>query len=522
MRSSRLAYLLSALCLASLAVGSALPPSKVVLAPKPKPIGEVDPLPRDEAFPSRITPLRVQVLHGGGALDDADSITDRDTASQSTVSGAASLVFELEAPEKIGSLRLYGSPDLTLSVHCADETGWRPVPGLENIQMDQLGGGWSELLPPRPLPAPLSGPTSLPAGPAPRFQRSSSGVPARSRSSRPPPRGSPSWGTTRFPPPCAPSTPPPRRRRSRASRSPWPSTSRGTWPSSAAPTWCTSSTACARGWRSLGPSMAGLPRVGCVDAPSDTWSRQVERIDPEWLRPGDNHITFEPTPGNIPYAVRHVRVLAELDTAANAVERVASLGAPEMDRALHPAVDGDLDDAVDAGRRGDLGFGAGPHDRAAGAGPPPGRGSLGDARGARARGGRARPRARRLERRPPVRRLERAAARSGHQRVPAGARAVARRRRGVGCPRGAAPRQRSRTARGPAGDDPVVAHRGPVLRPRGLSSRLRLPAHAGRGGAADHASGNTVVDSTDGSFGVVVSKERGRLRRRRGQRSVER
>ena len=47
--------------------------------------------------------------------------------------------------------------------------------------------------------------------------------------------------------------------------------------------------------------------------------------------------------GSLPYAVRNVRLLVELDTAANAVEQVAVVGAhAPVERLLHPAADGDV------------------------------------------------------------------------------------------------------------------------------------------------------------------------------------
>ncbi|MFL6650857.1 MAG: SpvB/TcaC N-terminal domain-containing protein, partial [Sulfurifustaceae bacterium] len=64
---------------------------------------------------------------------------------------------------------------------------------------------------------------------------------------------------------------------------------------------------------------------GTLILPATTWSTQVERINPSWLKKGANTIKFSVLSSSSKdsgYTVRNVRVLAELDTGANIVETI--------------------------------------------------------------------------------------------------------------------------------------------------------------------------------------------------------
>ncbi|HLQ24523.1 MAG TPA: SpvB/TcaC N-terminal domain-containing protein, partial [Acidiferrobacterales bacterium] len=64
---------------------------------------------------------------------------------------------------------------------------------------------------------------------------------------------------------------------------------------------------------------------GMLILPTTTWSTQVERINPAWLKLGVNTIAFSVLSSSFKdagYTVQNVRVVAELDTGANMVETI--------------------------------------------------------------------------------------------------------------------------------------------------------------------------------------------------------
>lgn len=65
---------------------------------------------------------------------------------------------------------------------------------------------------------------------------------------------------------------------------------------------------------------------GALLLPTDTWSTQVERINPAWLQIGTNTIEFGVLSSSFKdagYTVRNVRVLLELDNGANMIEAIS-------------------------------------------------------------------------------------------------------------------------------------------------------------------------------------------------------
>ena len=76
-------------------------------------------------------------------------------------------------------------------------------------------------------------------------------------------------------------------------------------------------------WRGVPRRVNGRPAQGGVlETPSLDWSPQIERINVDWLIQGVNEIAFLPSESVLPYAVRDVRLLVELDTGATARDYV--------------------------------------------------------------------------------------------------------------------------------------------------------------------------------------------------------
>ncbi|HEX9831726.1 MAG TPA: hypothetical protein VGA66_01340, partial [Mycobacterium sp.] len=88
-------------------------------------------------------------------------------------------------------------------------------------------------------------------------------------------------------------------------------------------------------------SLAG----GSLLLPTTTWSTQVERINPAWLKQGTNTVEFKVLSSSYQdagYTVRNVRVIAELDTGANMIETI-TLNQPDATGAnpIEALYDGD-------------------------------------------------------------------------------------------------------------------------------------------------------------------------------------
>ncbi|HEX5042944.1 MAG TPA: hypothetical protein VFV75_08560, partial [Candidatus Polarisedimenticolaceae bacterium] len=329
---------MAALLLASLAAGA--PASGLKLAPKPKPIeGTVPPVPQVQALPSRVTPLRVGLLDGPSLLAQLPALTDRDTATALALPSPLSLVFDLEEVTTVSGLRLFGHPELSLSVSYADAAGWVAVPGLERVGAGQLGEGWNDLRPAAPFTTaalrvdvtPEAGGAALPdleiwserelsllPGSPDRLLTSQGNCALRTFSA-------PSAEIAIESAPVAVSIDLPRE------------------PAQFRRAYLVYELLGLRSWMAVPRALnGGVPAAGMVDSPTLEWAPQIERIDPAALRAGENRISFEPSFGGLPYKLRNVRLLVELDTASNAIELVAAAGEPAVERALHPAADGDL------------------------------------------------------------------------------------------------------------------------------------------------------------------------------------
>jgi RHS repeat-associated protein len=74
---------------------------------------------------------------------------------------------------------------------------------------------------------------------------------------------------------------------------------------------------------------------------SESWTAQLEEINPAWLKQGDNAITFAPPKGETgSFTVRNVRLLGELDNGSNFIMH-ASGNATETDTEAQSVLDGD-------------------------------------------------------------------------------------------------------------------------------------------------------------------------------------
>src|SRR5262245_20360965 len=126
---------------ASIAIGSGAPP---VLTGREAPADDVTPSPGVTGdMPVRLPPLRVRFT--GTATGDPAAVIDRDTRTTFSASGVFTLIFDLEQPQTIAGLRVFGRPDATLSVACASGDAWIAVAGLQGVRTSVLAPGWSDL-----------------------------------------------------------------------------------------------------------------------------------------------------------------------------------------------------------------------------------------------------------------------------------------------------------------------------------------------------------------------------------------
>jgi len=324
---------------ASIAIGSGVPPSGDIVI-RETPTDDVSPSPGVTGdVPVRLTPLRVRFT-GAGAGDPA-AVMDRDTRTTFSASGTFTLIFDLEQPQTVAGLRVFGRPDATLSVACASGDAWIAVPGLQGLRTSVLAPGWSDLRATTPCStssvrvdvAPAAGATLLP-----EIEIWGAGtpiVPASPQTLRVISEPSLPWALRSFDA-ALPET-----------------TVEG--PGVTAHVEIPRAVSQLRRayllyelkglatWRGVPRRINGRPAQGGVlETPSLDWAPQIERIHTDWLHEGDNEIAFLPSDTALPYEVREIRLLVELDTGTNSVELATTPETPDMSRGVSPAVDGEL------------------------------------------------------------------------------------------------------------------------------------------------------------------------------------
>ena len=315
--------------------------------PAPAPVNPAPPPPATPPIAYRLTPQAIRGLQASGTAGDPARLADRDTGTAFPFSGTASLAFDLEAPTSIIGIRLFGQPNVTMSIYYSNGQEWQPFPGLRSLGPSVLAPGWNSLiagaavmtssvridfttvvpsaveqipeveiwgfgaLPVTPASADALG--RIPIDRLPAQLKAFAADPAE---------------LSVGPDPASVSVdipvPPARFRRAfLAYELDGLST-----------------------WTAVGRSINDFaPIGGVVDTPSQDWSTQVERINPDWLLQGTNRITFSAADPTVPYRVRSVRILAELDTGTNGVESAAAGQDADVDRSQNAAVDGNLDTA---------------------------------------------------------------------------------------------------------------------------------------------------------------------------------
>ncbi|HJQ97752.1 MAG TPA: SpvB/TcaC N-terminal domain-containing protein, partial [Candidatus Polarisedimenticolaceae bacterium] len=291
-------------------------------------------------MPVRLTPVRVRFT-GAASAGEPGSVIDRDTRTTFSASGAFTLIFDFELPQTVAGLRVFGHPDATLSVACASGDSWLAVPALQGVRASMLAPGWSDLSAATPCS------TS-----AVRVDVASEGGAAIVSEIE-------VWGAGT---PVVPASPQTLRVISEPSL-PWAFRS---YDAGLAETTVEVSGVTARieiprpvsqlrrayllydlkglaTWRGVPRRVNGRPtQGGALETPSLDWMPQIERINPDWLREGENEIAFLPSETAAPYEVRDVRLLVELDTGSNSIELATTPEMADMSRGVSPAVDGEL------------------------------------------------------------------------------------------------------------------------------------------------------------------------------------
>ncbi|HVQ34563.1 MAG TPA: hypothetical protein VMT33_01015, partial [Candidatus Bathyarchaeia archaeon] len=244
-------------------------------------------------------------LHVVAASDER--LIDRETATSVSLVGSADLLFQLEHAGWLSSVKVFGPADGTIAVLAETASGWQPVPGLTAVPLSGLASGWNELAATQPV---FASAALVRWTPGSGSRRALSEIEL--------------WG------PAPPSAGGADLRPLAASTAELSVAEREV----SVPLDVTNTltpyrkvylTYELRGWQewiSVSRSINGGPESGAAIGPlTGEWTPQVEEIDPAWLRSGANSVRFAAAAtATLPYEVRNVRLVGEVDTGRNAVE----------------------------------------------------------------------------------------------------------------------------------------------------------------------------------------------------------
>ncbi|HEX7888790.1 MAG TPA: SpvB/TcaC N-terminal domain-containing protein, partial [Ramlibacter sp.] len=281
----------------------------------------------------KITPLAVR-----SASDDAQvrSLFDRDTTTMWQAQGAQQVTAQLDAPVQVRAIAVYGPAAYVLNVQAQSAAGWQPVPGLQNVNLATLPERWNTLAVPAPLTAAqlrfdLTPVADSAAGGLKELEIRGAG----DRSFVATPQQLLAGLETKAPPLqgrlyVSPQKPGVIGDDGRGSDDPSdnrffvevdrdPARFRRAWlvyEASGITHWTS-------GMRAInGNAVQGdwmLPRA-------QSWSTQLEEINPAWLQQGANRVEFSAGVAGS-YGVRNVRLMGELEDGTNFVGRVEGSGA---------------------------------------------------------------------------------------------------------------------------------------------------------------------------------------------------
>jgi hypothetical protein len=267
--------------------------SQIVIRPDPEP----PPVENPGGRPTR--------LNVAAASDER--LIDRETATSVSLVGSADILLQLEHAGWISSVKVFGPADGTIAVLAETGSGWQPVAGLTAAPLSGLASGWNELAATQPVFASAALVRWTP-GSGPRRALSEIEL----------------WGPM---PPAADGSD---LRPLAASTAELSIEEREVsvpldMPSTLTPYRKVYLTYELRGWQewvSVSRSINGGPESGAAIGPlTGEWTSQVEEIDPAWLRSGANSVRFAPSAAaTLPYEIRNVRLVGEVDTGRNAVD----------------------------------------------------------------------------------------------------------------------------------------------------------------------------------------------------------
>jgi RHS repeat-associated protein len=245
----------------------------------------------------------------------AERLIDRDTTTATTVGASVDLSLQLERAGWVSHVKVFGAADGTISVLAETGSGWDPIPGLTAVPLSGLPQGWNELAAPQPVfttrvlirwIAGDSGPRrSLsevelwgPVPPVDRFVASDAFHPDLRSLAVSTAELAVDEHEIAVPLDLATALTPYRRIFLCYELRGW------------------------QEWVSVSRSINGEPvsETAFSDATS-TWTPQIEEINPAWLRPGANTVRFTASSAvSLPYEVRNVRLVGEVDTGRNFVD----------------------------------------------------------------------------------------------------------------------------------------------------------------------------------------------------------
>ncbi|HEY6095561.1 MAG TPA: SpvB/TcaC N-terminal domain-containing protein, partial [Gallionellaceae bacterium] len=101
----------------------------------------------------RVAPISITV-HSAGSLpaevqaleaQTAPLLFDRDTTTVHVAYADQTIDANLDRPTEIRAVKVYGAAPYQLTVYAQQGGGWNPIPGLSNINLSALPAGWNEL-----------------------------------------------------------------------------------------------------------------------------------------------------------------------------------------------------------------------------------------------------------------------------------------------------------------------------------------------------------------------------------------
>ncbi|WP_019143026.1 SpvB/TcaC N-terminal domain-containing protein [Noviherbaspirillum massiliense] len=266
---------------------------------------------------------------------DVQRLSDRDTGTAYSPASGQVVILTLDAATEIRSLKFFGAAPFVANVQAQSGNSWKPVAGLQNLDLTALPETWNSFGPASSVTTPRLRIELTPAGGSASsglkeievwggairsFIGNGSQLVTLVDSKNPPMQGrsyaaTPTQGVIG----------------SNSAAPDDPSDNHFTvdinrHPADAKRAYLVYETNGLSHWSSGIRAINGNAAQGdWLLQRSDTWSTQIESINPAWLKQGSNAIDFAAGTAGI-YSVRNVRIVFELEDGTNFVQKVVASG----------------------------------------------------------------------------------------------------------------------------------------------------------------------------------------------------